>query len=333
MNGKIRAGVAALLLSTTIVLAGCATAAPVATESPTPAVLPTTPTVTRTAPNPVTPTVEAKPQPAGTATRPSSGAEAEQVVRDYFQALSTNNPAAARALLSPELQAQTSEADISSAAQALKAVTVAAMKPVDRTETRIVYEAIIIARPNPDKPSNWQDGANIRWITLTRMQAGWRIAEIATSAPANTGSTPAVTGWKQVQMPDTGMSFEVPQNWQQFGIEYAWGPPASGGPHIGVNVNDVAPGWEPTGMLPNHSQVLQSTPMDLGWAKATVYTVQLSDSAAEGGSAQGIQTHIIAIAGGKRAYDFYASGRNSDDMEMLQPILQHMVSTIVLKGG
>lgn len=331
MNRKIRAALATLLLAIAIVLAGCATAAPVIPEPPAPTTPTRIPTATPSATSPATPTAQAKPQPTGTV--PAVSTDAQQVVRDYFQALGANNPAAARALLSPDLQAQTSEADMSNAAQVLKAVTVAAMKTVEKTDSRIVFEAIVIAKPNPEKPSNWQDGANIRWVTLTQTQAGWRIAQIATSPPASTGATPAVTGWKRVQMPDMGISFEVPQNWQQLGIEYAWGPSANGGLHTGVNANDVGPGWEPTSMLPNHSQVLQSTPMDLGWAKATVYTVQVSDSAAEGGSAQGIQTHIIAVAGGKRAYDFYASGRNSDDMALLQPVLQHMVSTIVLKGG
>ncbi|HEX5414443.1 MAG TPA: hypothetical protein VFZ25_02180 [Chloroflexota bacterium] len=158
-----------------------------------------------------------------------------------------------------------------------------------------------------------------------------------TSAPtAASQPTPAATRdatqWERVNIPDAGLSVEVPKSWQRQGIEWSWAAGTSGA-RVGVNWNDITPGWQPNGMLPNHANLSGPTTVDLGWAKGQTYTAEVSGSAAQGGQLQAVESHTIVQLGGKRAYDFFVVGKNAQEVAAAQPILSHLAESVVLRGG
>ena len=86
-------------------------------------------------------------------------------------------------------------------------------------------------------------------------------------------------------------------------------------------------------MLPNHSQTLQTTPVDLPWGKGTSYRLEVSDPAAAGGQPSSFEQHVVVNLGDKVAYDFCASAPTAEGLAKLQPILQQMLSSVALAGG
>ncbi len=172
--------------------------------------------------------------------------------------------------------------------------------------------------------------------------------EAATSMPSETSSAPAATAvetpvatspttggaalatpssWQRVKIPPINIAFDVPSGWQQMGTEWSWSPNGSGVPRVGVNWTDTGAGWQPSSMLPANSQILQNQSANLGWATATQYNIQVTS-----GSSTLYETHMIAQIG-TRAYDLFAVGSTADQLNELQPVLQHMLSSVSLQGS
>ena len=137
--------------------------------------------------------------------------------------------------------------------------------------------------------------------------------------------------WISIQIPGQGGSFEVPKEWKQVGSDWAWSPNDSGWPRVGLKWSDVGPGWQPTMMLPDRSQVLQSTPTSLNGITATLYTLEVTGAAPHAG-VQTRETHVVAHIAKTRAYDFWASGRSLEELETARLVLQHMLTSVRLFG-
>ena len=141
------------------------------------------------------------------------------------------------------------------------------------------------------------------------------------------GSKPA-TGVKRVIVPAIEISFEIPAAWRQNGTEWSWSPVATDTLRIGINWNDTGLGWQPTSLLPNQAQILQTAPLSLGWAQGTVYTVEITAPATVGGEVVAVEKHAVVVEkNGPRAYDFYASAPTAAKLATLDPIFQHMLDS------
>jgi hypothetical protein len=254
--------------------------------------------------------------------------EADQVITEYVRALQDKQAAEAWGLLTAEAQSQTSEADIAAEAQAVQRVTVTSLTLIETSQNRLLYAATLWATPNPGRSNEWTQGSNSRWFELELTPLGWRIAHISPSPISNVAiATPGAE--ERVTVTPTGISFEVPQDWQRLGTEWSWASNDSGELRVGVNWNNTGPGWQPTAMLPNHSQTLQTSPVDLGWAQGTSYTVAVTATAAQGGGVLAVEKHVIVVQVDKPlAYDFYASAPSAGDLVTLHPVLQHMLDTV-----
>lgn len=120
-------------------------------------------------------------RPGGPASQGGLGTRPLQVVKDYFAALAEDRAADAWALLSPELQAQSSQATLEGDAQALQSISVKAIEPLQVTQDRAVFHATIEVTPKPGATTAWNSGDNERWIELMFTPQGWQITQLASS--------------------------------------------------------------------------------------------------------------------------------------------------------
>ncbi len=80
-------------------------------------------------------------------------------------------------------------------------------------------------------------------------------------------------------------------------------------------------------MLPNQAKVLNQSTVDLGWAQANDYMVQLAPPAG-GTTGQGFERHVIIQVDAVRAYDFFMTAPTADQLNQLVPVLEHMLGSI-----
>jgi len=165
----------------------------------------------------------------------------------------------------------------------------------------------------------------------------------ATRTPTATPPSPTAEpqAYQQVDVPQVGLAFEVPHDWQRLEPELAWMPKDAGNCRLGFNWMDIQPPMEAeAAMLPNHSQTIQSNPVELSWGKGRLFTVEVYAPAAQGGDTrapvQSVETHIVIVVSqenSRRAFDFYASGPTAGQLDILEPSLQHMLNSARLAGA
>lgn len=246
----------------------------------------------------------------------------------YLQALENGQPATAQTLLTPDEQAAISDADMTQAIAAIHSITATSLTLTKAQPDRLIYAAMVWVQPNVAQRSAWTAGSNERWFELRQTAEGWRIAQIAVSPVAFDEA--AGIQWQPVTIGDMHLSLEVPGDWQR-GTAWSWAPAGDMIEFVGVNWEGTDPSWQETGMLPDHSTTTNSTPVDVGWAKGTSYTVKIIDSAASGGGVVAYETHIIVRDPTvERAYDFYAGAPTLDRLTALESILQHMLDVAQL---
>ncbi len=136
----------------------------------------------------------------------------------------------------------------------------------------------------------------------------------------------------EVRVPATeqtpGWILAVPAGWQQLNPELAWTPAISDGTRIGLNWVARTAGVEPTMILPNHAVMQDAQPVDLIWGDATAYTLEVSDSAAQGGQTVAIEKRIVVLTG-DQVYDFYASAPTAAALSSLSAPLERLLRLAV----
>jgi hypothetical protein len=136
----------------------------------------------------------------------------------------------------------------------------------------------------------------------------------------------------EVRMPAAGQTpgwiLAIPAGWQQLNPELAWTPAISDGTRIGLNGVARTAGVEPTTILPNHAVMQGAQPVDLIWGDATAYTLEVSDSAAQGGQTVAIEKHIVVLTG-DQVYDFYASAPTAAALATLSAPLERLLRLAV----
>jgi len=149
-------------------------------------------------------------------------------------------------------------------------------------------------------------------------------------------SSPPV--YQEVNIPEAGLEFEVPAGWMRLEPEWAWSPDGANSLRLGVNWMDIQPPQEvEAAMLPTPSQIIHSEPVELDWGSGRRFTVEVYAPAAQGGDTQApvqsVETHVlivVSLGNTRRAFDFYASGQTAEQLAILEPSLQHVLTTSAL---
>jgi hypothetical protein len=146
-----------------------------------------------------------------------------------------------------------------------------------------------------------------------------------TTSGTTSGSTaPAVGAYQQAELPELGMSFQVPEGWQQVSGENAWSPNGVDTPRIGVNSADLTADWRPSSFLPEGATIKSSQQTTINGQQAMIYLVENSDRTAE--------THVI-VRSGEKAYDIYARAASLQELTAIQPVLNDIVGSVQLSGA
>jgi len=293
---------AVLVVVTALLMAACANSAPAsAPTSPAVTSVPA-PTVAVATTAPTAAPVSGSPTPAsqGTAT-PATRPEA--AIGEYF----TTNSMGTTSLI---LQS---------------------IKPVDQTNPdRHVYLVELDVMTAPGTPTPWSQGVNTRFVAVEKTAAGWIVTEVA-SSPISTAA--GATTYQRFGGRDLGISFEVPANWTKAPDGYTFRAVTGAPVVVGVVRQDVPSGFNEQLLLPKDADVLAREPLDLGWAKATRYTIRVSEPAA-GQTAPSHQIHVV-INMGKTVYDVFSSAPATDESarQLADDVRTHMLRTVTIIGG
>jgi hypothetical protein len=167
-------------------------------------------------------------------------------------------------------------------------------------------------------------------VTLQLVDGNWLISGIACQ-----GEREADLAYETVELPEAGLSVEIPEGWQRVDSEPVW--TADGGTiELGVNWVDLEPPTEmEAALLPSPSQVLESSAVDVVWGSGRSFTIEVYGPAAEDeGQApvEAYETHVLVSleqSDGRRAFDFYASAPTWEEMTPLVSILDHLLYSAV----
>jgi len=188
-------------------------------------------------------------------------------------------------------------------------------------------------------------------VTLQLVSGEWKIARVTCPDPGTppspatpvgqpTPAAPSPQAYQRVDVPAAGLIVAAPQGWQQLTPQWAWTPSAESSLRLGINWVDIHPPTEPeAALLPGPAQVIDSQPVELSWGSARSFTLEVYAAAEQGSDGpapvQAVETHVIVVVEAedrRRAFDFYASGQNSEELAALTPALQYMISTVTLTG-
>jgi hypothetical protein len=140
---------------------------------------------------------------------------------------------------------------------------------------------------------------------------------------------------REVTVSDLGLTFEVPADWMQLEPNLAWTPELRGELGLGLAWTELEPPMEPEAvLLPSPSQIVNSDPVDLVWARGRRFTLEVYAPAAAGGDTkapvESVETHVLLTVdrGEERlGLDFYASAPSAAGLEQLEPALQHILES------
>lgn len=152
-----------------------------------------------------------------------------------------------------------------------------------------------------------------------------------TATPA-VGAVPPVTGWETMTIPELGLTFDMPQGWQKQGAEWTWAAPGPGAPRLGIDWQDVTPGWQPDQLLPPGAVILsREAGLVGGVLRATRFVIQAPVDQSDP-SAMPFQTHLV-IQVDTRAYDAFAMARSQKELNELDNLLLHVIGSVTFSNG
>jgi hypothetical protein len=155
---------------------------------------------------------------------------------------------------------------------------------------------------------------------------------LATALPTPHGE---MLRYERVAIGETGLSVEVPSSWQRLERAWAWSGDGAAVPRVEVVWRELPPPLEAeAAMLPSPAQILESTPITLGWGTGRRVTLEIYGSQPVSGAARApvlaVETHVLIVVprdGSRYAYDFAAHARTADDLRAVHVVLQHMVDS------
>jgi hypothetical protein len=138
-----------------------------------------------------------------------------------------------------------------------------------------------------------------------------------------------------VGIPEIGLSFAVPGDWERLASGLVWAPDGVEGVRLGVNWVVLEPPAEPeAALLPSPAQVLDSEPVDLGWSQGRRATLEVF--APEGIQDQGqaavvaVETHVLVtvVEGTRRlAIDLYLSAPTAEILDAYLGALEELAAS------
>lgn len=137
--------------------------------------------------------------------------------------------------------------------------------------------------------------------------------------------TPVTTAGNSI--PEIGLSFDLPPNWERRGNDWAWVPPSDSTGYVGVAWREVQAGQEPETILPENALMLGRTEgPQYPWGTAATYKLQVMVPGGQG-QVQAVQTHVL-VRVGQLLCDFYASGATEDELATMESTLQSLLATV-----
>ncbi len=146
--------------------------------------------------------------------------------------------------------------------------------------------------------------------------------------------------YTRVDIPEAGLAVDVPVAWYRFEPGWAWSPYETAVPRVGVWWQDVQPPTEiEPAMLPKNSVIVEFGSVELDWASARRYTVEVyaatgtSTGSESSPMVEAVETHVLIVlpqASGRRVLDLYASARDAEELVAIGPVLDQMVTSATL---
>jgi hypothetical protein len=166
--------------------------------------------------------------------------------------------------------------------------------------------------------------------------AGERVVLVPAEGSGEQGSAA-----KQVVLiPEIGLSFAVPGDWQRLAPEFAWALDGAGEVRLGVAWADLQPPMEPEAvLLPNHAQVVSSESVDLGWAQGREVTLEVFAPAAEQGASEepapvvAVETYVLLVTvqqDRRLGIAFYSSAPTAEALAETLPMLDEVVASAAM---
>lgn len=167
--------------------------------------------------------------------------------------------------------------------------------------------------------------------------AGERVV-LVPEATEGEASGELVAAYQTVNVLEIGLTVEVPSAWERLGGELAWAPGEESGSRLGFEWMTLEPPMElEAALLPKPAQIVESAPIDLGWAEGRRFTLDVYGAGTGEGDAQApvesVEMHVLTTVdqdGARLGLDFYVSAPDGEALETLEPALQHMLNTAIL---
>jgi hypothetical protein len=130
--------------------------------------------------------------------------------------------------------------------------------------------------------------------------------------------------YNQLEIPEAGIAFEVPQSWLTLNDGTAWSIHIKGLPQIGFNWVKTTPEWQEQSILPLDGQILGSYPVDLQWSKGSFYMIYKNSPAGDVKEFSQFELHIIIHRTEVNlAYDFYVQADSLKQMKSIEPVYRY----------
>ncbi|MFO7741722.1 MAG: hypothetical protein R6X31_05335 [Anaerolineae bacterium] len=168
--------------------------------------------------------------------------------------------------------------------------------------------------------------------------AGERVVLVPKAAEEGPSGEP-VTSYQTVTVSEIGLTFEAPAAWGRLGPEFVWTPEEGSGQRLGFEWMTLEPPTEAeAAMLPQPAQIVDSAPVDLGWAGGRRFTLEVYAPATQDGDdaqapVESVETHVVITVdqdGERLGLHFYASAPSAQALSNLEPALQHMLDTALV---
>jgi len=143
-------------------------------------------------------------------------------------------------------------------------------------------------------------------------------------------------GYKEVTIPDLGLTLEVPKEASRIESLWKWEVPGIPEGHLGFNYKRFKPPMEPESILPGPSLILESEAVAFEWGTGRSYTMEIyapipPSPEDEKAPVESVQHHIVITAdikGERVILDFFAGTSGAGDLTALKPLLQQMAESV-----
>jgi len=152
---------------------------------------------------------------------------------------------------------------------------------------------------------------------------------------ALTNSSEEQLAYNKLEIPEAGISFDIPQNWLTLETKTAWSPQASGIPRIGFKWLNTPLKSSALDILPKNSlNVLGPYQVDLGWERGSLYLVQINVSGKTDSEMVSVfEIHaVVSKPEVNIVYDFYTSALNLEQFKNIEVVHQHFIRSGALSN-